>query len=97
MKTTRREFLSAAAATPIVSPILLGMQDKSGSRRPILGEGAHTYEAIHDWGELPPAVEARLAQLFRWPHRRGGVLRIDDEEGAVIGAEEAGSVKRLER
>ena len=29
MKTTRREFLAAAAAAPIVSPLLLGMQDKA--------------------------------------------------------------------
>lgn len=29
---------------------------KSGSRPPVLGSGEHTYEAIHDWGELPGAI-----------------------------------------
>ena len=57
MKTTRREFLAAAAAAPLVSPILLGTQDKAGSKAPVLGEGAHKYEAIHDWGELPAQIK----------------------------------------
>ena len=57
MKTTRREFLTTAAAAPLVSPILLGMQDKAGTRAPVVGEGAYTYEAIHDWGELPPHIK----------------------------------------
>jgi hypothetical protein len=55
MITTRREFLRAASA-PVLSPILLGVQDKAGSRRPLLGDGALTYEAIHDWGVLPPSI-----------------------------------------
>jgi hypothetical protein len=83
MKTTRREFLAATAATaattaiaatsvtaattataaitavPILpgSPVLLGMQDKAGTKAPVLGRGAFTYEAIHDWGELPSAIK----------------------------------------
>lgn len=55
MKVTRRNFLrttSMAAA----APLLLGLADKAGSKRPILGHGEHTYEAIHDWGELPPSI-----------------------------------------
>ena len=31
MKTTRREFLASAAAAPFVSPILLGIENKSGT------------------------------------------------------------------
>jgi hypothetical protein len=27
--------------------------DKTGSRLPVVGEGDHQYEVIHDWGELP--------------------------------------------
>ena len=53
MKTSRREFLGAVAA----SPILLGMQDKAGSKAPIMGSGAYTYEATHDWGVLPPQIK----------------------------------------
>jgi hypothetical protein len=57
MKTTRRDFLATAAAAPLLSPILLGVQDKAGTRRPVLGDGAYRYEAIHDWGELPPSIK----------------------------------------
>ncbi len=57
MKTTRRDFLATAAAAPLLSPILLGVQDKAGTRRPIVGDGAHRYEAIHDWGELPANIK----------------------------------------
>jgi len=53
MKTTRREFLAAAAA----SPLLLGVQDKSGSRLPVMGDGDHKFEAVHDWGELPARIK----------------------------------------
>ena len=53
MKTTRREFLAAAAA----GPILLGVQDKAGSKAPVLGSGAFTYEAVHDWGALPSSIK----------------------------------------
>jgi hypothetical protein len=51
-KKTRREFLANAAA----APILLGLTNKSGSQAQIVGSGPHTYEAIHDWGELPARI-----------------------------------------
>jgi hypothetical protein len=57
MKPTRREFLTAAAVAPALGPILLGVQDKTGAKPPVLGEGAYTYEAIHDWGELPSHIK----------------------------------------
>jgi hypothetical protein len=53
MQTTRREFLSATA----VAPLLLGVTDKAGTKAPVLGQGAFTYEAIHDWGELPASIK----------------------------------------
>lgn len=56
MKTTRREFLASAAAVPAIGPLLLGVQDKAGSKAPILGDGAFKYEALHDWGELPSHI-----------------------------------------
>lgn len=37
--------------------MILGAQNKSGSARPVLGTGDHTYEAIHDWGELPSEIK----------------------------------------
>jgi hypothetical protein len=53
MKTTRREFIGSIA----VSPLLLGMQDKAGSKAPVMGSDAYTYEATHDWGVLPPQIK----------------------------------------
>jgi hypothetical protein len=52
MQTSRRGFVTSLAA-----PILLGASDKSGSRKPVLGEGAYRYEATHDWGELPANIK----------------------------------------
>jgi hypothetical protein len=37
-------------------PMLLGVTDKAECKRPVLGHGAHSYEAIHDWGELPRSI-----------------------------------------
>ncbi|HEV2195585.1 MAG TPA: hypothetical protein VGR55_08380 [Candidatus Acidoferrum sp.] len=39
-----------------MAPLILGATDKSGSRAPILGEGEHQYEALHDWGTLPASI-----------------------------------------
>jgi hypothetical protein len=72
MKRTRREFLAAAAAAPVLSPIILGAQDKAGTRRPVLGAGAYTYEAIHDWGELPGRI--------KWGNTHGVV---EDSDGNI--------------
>jgi hypothetical protein len=52
MQTSRRGFV-----TSLTAPIILGASDKSGSKNPVLGEGAHRYEAIHDWGELPASIK----------------------------------------
>ena len=72
MTLTRRAFLAAAAAAPLVSPVLLGTQDKSGSKRPILGSGPYRYEAIHDWGELPAGL--------KWGNTHGVV---EDSQGRI--------------
>lgn len=68
MTPTRREFLSAAA----VSPLLLGLQDKAGVRLPVMGAGAFTYEVTHDWGRLPPSI--------RWGNTHGVV---EDTQGHI--------------
>ncbi len=52
---SRRNFLqqSALAATTLaVAPYVLA-SDKAGTKLPVIGEGEHQYEVIHDWGELP--------------------------------------------
>jgi hypothetical protein len=71
LRTTRRRFLSTAAAVPL-SPILLNVQDKAGTKAPVLGEGALTYEAIHDWGQLPARI--------KWGNTHGVV---EDSEGNI--------------
>lgn len=57
MSWTRREFLSTVVAAPALSPVLLGVADKAGSRAPILGSGPYRYEASHDWGSLPRSIK----------------------------------------
>lgn len=32
-------------------------QGKTASKRPIIGSGEHTYEVLHDWGELPAHIK----------------------------------------
>ncbi len=53
-ETSRRSFLFAVGGG---APLILGAADKAGSKKPILGEGAHTYEVTHDWGELPADIK----------------------------------------
>jgi hypothetical protein len=36
--------------------LILGAANTSNSKNPILGSGAHTYECIHDWGQLPANI-----------------------------------------
>ena len=54
-RSSRRAFLQRtglAAAAFSAAPYILA-QDKTGTRRPVIGSGEHQYEVIHDWGELP--------------------------------------------
>lgn len=55
-KATRRNFMRSIG-TGFAAPLILGASNKSGSQNPILGEGSHKYEAIHDWGELPANIK----------------------------------------
>lgn len=52
---TRRSLLTASAAAAV--PFFIKGEKKSGTALPIVGEGEHTYECIHDWGELPAAIK----------------------------------------
>jgi DNA-binding beta-propeller fold protein YncE len=57
----RRQFLkssaAATAATVSAGPMILGAQDKAGSKLPRVGAGEHTYECHHNWGKLPNGLE----------------------------------------
>jgi hypothetical protein len=52
MKLQRRTFLTGLGV-----PLILGADNKSGSKKPVLGEGDHEYEVTHDWGELPASIQ----------------------------------------
>ncbi|HEY7308176.1 MAG TPA: twin-arginine translocation signal domain-containing protein [Gemmataceae bacterium] len=74
----RRDFLKqttaagAAALAMNVAPTILGARDKSGTKNPIIGQGEHRYECIHNWGELPKHI--------RWETTHGVTL---DDDGFV--------------
>lgn len=51
MLSARRKFTAALAASPAVFA-----SSKSGSKPPVTGSGAHTFEVFHDWGELPKSI-----------------------------------------
>jgi hypothetical protein len=55
---SRRGFLQAigVAGAAAASPVLLHATNKSGTKRPVVGAGEHTYEVHHDWGELPASI-----------------------------------------
>jgi hypothetical protein len=73
---SRRAFIQATGASAVAAaavPLFLGAQNKSGSKRPVLGTGDHTYEVVrHAWGELPDHV--------RWGETHGVAI---DEAGLV--------------
>src|SRR6202050_4975873 len=56
MSTSRRTFLTKVS-TGLAAPMILGADNKSGSAKPILGEGDHKYEVTHDWGALPANIK----------------------------------------
>jgi hypothetical protein len=55
----RRAFLKqtttamGAALASGAAPALLLADDRSGTKNPIIGQGDHRYECLHDWGQLP--------------------------------------------
>ncbi len=55
----RREFLKRTAAAAgsslayAAAPAILNAADKSGTRKPVIGQGDHKYECTHGWGQLP--------------------------------------------
>lgn len=52
---TRRGFIAAGAA--VAAPYILRSEDKAGTKNPVIGEGEHKYECIHDWGQLPSNIK----------------------------------------
>src|SRR5205823_3600852 len=57
---TRRRFLrdgsTATAAAAMLPPFFLQTSNRSGSRLPVVGSAAHTYECVHDWLTPPDGL-----------------------------------------
>ncbi len=74
----RRDFLKQTAAAGAAAwasgaaPAFPGASNKSGSKNPIIGQGEHRYECIHDWGRLPDHL--------RWETTHGVCI---DEAGLI--------------
>ena len=56
MAMSRRSFVTGVG-TGLAAPMILGATNKSGSNKPVLGEGDHQYECTHDWGQLPADIK----------------------------------------
>ncbi|MFN0105321.1 MAG: hypothetical protein ACKV2U_24950 [Bryobacteraceae bacterium] len=79
-------------------PAILGAANRSGSKRPMMGAGEHTYEAIHDWGELPAGLRygnthgvvedsqgrIYIAHTLHASSERQDTLVVFDEKGKYI-------------
>ncbi|HKD37720.1 MAG TPA: peptidase, partial [Pirellulales bacterium] len=75
----RRTFLARTAATAgtlaatsAAAPLLLGAEDKAGTKNPIIGTGEYRYECLHDWGQLP--------KHLKWETTHGVTI---DETGLI--------------
>jgi sugar lactone lactonase YvrE len=56
--TSRRGFVRRlGAGTAVLAGPFIHAQDKSDSRKLIVGSGEHSYEVQHDWGELPASIK----------------------------------------
>src|SRR6478735_7268365 len=54
-RQTRRSFLKSTAhatTAALATPYLL-TTSKGAEKNPVIGEGAHRYEVIHNWPQLP--------------------------------------------
>ncbi|MBI1984197.1 MAG: hypothetical protein HYS61_08365, partial [Acidobacteria bacterium] len=47
---------AASGLAAAAGPTILEATGKAGSKRPVVGTGDHTYEVIHDWGQLPKHI-----------------------------------------
>ena len=94
---SRRDvFLAAGAGGP--GAVILGASNKSGSARPILGEGDYKYEVYHDWGEVPENIRfgnthgvcvdsdgnIHIAHTVHWKSESDDSIVVFDPKGKFI-------------
>lgn len=86
-KPSRRTFLQTTAATAVAAVVgpAVHAADKSGNRRPIVGEGAYRYEVEHNWGELPSHI--------KWGDTHGIAF---DEQGLIYIAHASGAKEPMD-
>jgi hypothetical protein len=59
LRPTRRNFLASALATGVISTMPRHVRAEL-REPPIVGEGEHRYECVHDWGRLPENIRYGL-------------------------------------
>ncbi|HKX60891.1 MAG TPA: hypothetical protein VJS65_03590 [Verrucomicrobiae bacterium] len=81
----RRRFLQTLGAATVASmvPFHIRASEPLSSARPVIGEGEHTYEVIHDWGQLPAGC--RLGNVLTVADRGNRRLQQFDLEGRHMG------------
>ena len=69
--TSRRRFLQATGGITLAgaAPAILGAEDKSGSRLPVIGPDGHRYEVRHDCMQIPKHI--------RWQDTHGVAIDAD--------------------
>jgi DNA-binding beta-propeller fold protein YncE len=94
--TSRRSFIKsvgAAGAIAAAAPMILRADDKPGGKAPVLGEGAHQYEAFHGWAQVPEGMRFGNTHMVQedaqgriFVHHTGGPdsVFIFDPEGKFI-------------
>ncbi|HZW07671.1 MAG TPA: hypothetical protein VFF65_11165 [Phycisphaerales bacterium] len=99
-EVTRRSFLAAAAAAVMARRVFARTDDKSGLTNPVLGEGEHRYECIHDWLKPPQrllfgdthglaqdaAGRIYVAQTVHSTSTKGEAVAVYGADGKFIGA-----------
>ncbi len=85
----RRDFLKQTGAAALATSALAGATasgpfvhagDKSGDKNAVIGHGAHRYECIHGWGEVPGSIH--------WMETHGVAV---DEAGLIYIKHRAGA------
>ena len=70
---SRREFLATTGGLALVgsAPAILGAEDKSGSRLPVIGPEGHQYEVHHNCMQVPEHI--------RWQDTHGVAVALAEE------------------
>jgi hypothetical protein len=85
---SRRQFLKASGGLALFgswAPAILGAEDKSGTRAPVIGSDGHRYEVRHDCMQLPRHI--------RWQDTHGVAI---DAEGLIYVKHRTKTAERMD-